>query len=206
MKIGERIKQRREELGLSVDDVAKKLGKHRATIYRYESNEIDKFPTDILEPLATVLLTTPAQLMGWEEAPLPSNVMPMPRMNSVPLIGNIACGVPILAEENIEEYVDLPEHIKADFALRCRGESMVNAGIRDGDIVYIKEQCEVANGKIAAVMVGDDEATLKRFLKNGNVVMLIPENPDYEAKAFVGEEIQQLRILGLAVGYTHAIE
>ncbi len=67
MKIGDRIKQRREELGLSVDDVAKLLGKHRATIYRYESDEIEKFPTNVLEPLAAVLQTTPSALMGWDD-------------------------------------------------------------------------------------------------------------------------------------------
>ena len=67
MNIGERIKQRREELGLSVDDVAKMLGKHRATVYRYESDEIEKFPTNVLEPLAMVLQTTPSALMGWDD-------------------------------------------------------------------------------------------------------------------------------------------
>lgn len=66
-KIGDRIKQRREELGLSVDDVAKLLGKHRATIYRYESDEIEKFPTNVLEPLAAALQTTPSALMGWDD-------------------------------------------------------------------------------------------------------------------------------------------
>lgn len=207
MNIGERIKRRREELGLSVDDVAKMLGKHRATVYRYESDEIEKFPTNVLEPLATVLQTTPSVLMGWEETPvLPHGAIPLPHTSKVPLIGNIACGVPILAEQNIDELVDLPEHIKANFALRCKGDSMINAGIHDGDIVYIREQPDVANGKIAAVMVGDEEATLKRFRKDGDVIFLMPENPEYEVKTYVGEQIRQLRVLGLAVGYTHAIK
>ena len=67
MTIGERIKQRRMELGLSVDEVAEKLGKNRATVYRYESNEIENLPVGTLEPLAKILETTPAQLMGWED-------------------------------------------------------------------------------------------------------------------------------------------
>lgn len=66
MTIGERIKNRRKELGLTVDEVAERLGKNRATIYRYESNEIESLPSPVLEPLADVLLTTPAYLMGWE--------------------------------------------------------------------------------------------------------------------------------------------
>lgn len=74
VSIGDRIKQRREALGISVDDVAKKLGKHRATVYRYESNEIGTLPTDVLEPLAVVLKTTPAHLMGWDEKNLPAQV------------------------------------------------------------------------------------------------------------------------------------
>ena len=75
MKIGQRIKLKREEIGLSVDELAELLGKNRATIYIYESNEIEKLPTTVLEPLAKALHTTPAYLMGWEneEKPAPTN-------------------------------------------------------------------------------------------------------------------------------------
>ena len=69
MSIGDRIKRRRLEIGLSVDQVAEKIGKNRATVYRYESSEIEKFPIDILVPLADALKTTPAYLMGWEDSP-----------------------------------------------------------------------------------------------------------------------------------------
>lgn len=137
---------------------------------------------------------------------LPRGAIPMPRTSQVPLIGDIACGVPILAEENIEEMVDLPEHIKADFALRCRGDSMINAGIRDGDVVYIRSQKQVNNGQIAAVRVGDDEATLKRFYYEDGVVQLVSENSTMVPKAYTGEAINQLEVIGLAVGYTHALE
>lgn len=206
MNVGDRIKRRREELGMSVDDVAKRLGKHRSTIYRYESDEIDKFPTDVLESLSAVLMTTPAELMGWDYDSYPSNILPIPNLNQVPLIGSIACGTPILAEENFEDYVDLPEHIKADFALRCIGDSMINAGIRDGDIVYIREQPEVPNGKIAAVMVENNEATLKRFQMKDNLIILWPENSEYEPLTFSGEDMNKVRVIGLAVGYTHSME
>lgn len=208
MKIGDRIKQRREELGISVDEVAKKLGKHRATIYRYESNDIGTLPTDVLEPLAVVLETTPAALMGWGDFQehLPSNVKKLEPMGKIPLLGRIACGEPILAEENIEDYIDLPRHIRADFALTCHGDSMINAGIRDGDIVYIRKQERVENGQIAAVRVGDDEATLKRFSYDGECIRLTPENLSYSTKSFLGQDMEQVHVIGLAVAYTHAIE
>lgn len=137
---------------------------------------------------------------------LPKNVTPLPPMNQVPLVGRIACGVPILAEENIEEYVDLPNHIRADFALTCQGESMINIGIHSGDIVYIRQQEEVENGQVAAVMVGEEEATLKRFYHTGDVVQLTAENSAVPPMVFVGEEAAQVRVLGLAVAYTHSIE
>ena len=120
MTVGERIKARRKELGISADSLALCIGVSRSTMFRYEKGDIEKVPGDTLEPIARALHTTPAYLMGWEDSPTPKNIIPMPRMKSVPLIGEIACGVPVLAEENIEEYVDLPEHIKADFALRGR--------------------------------------------------------------------------------------
>lgn len=126
-------------------------------------------------------------------------------MDQIPLVGDIACGTPILAEENITDYVDLPGHIRADFALTCRGDSMIGAGIQDGDIVYIRHQETVENGQIAAVLVGSEEATLKRFYRSNNAVTLNAENPSYAPMVFVGEEAAQIRILGLAIAFTHPI-
>ena len=210
MTTGNRMKNRRKELGLPADAVAAALGVSVATVYRYENGEIEKVPGSVLEPLAKVLNTTPAYLMGWDEpeqpTPLPSNIIPLSPMQKVPLVGQIACGTPILAEQNITDYVDLPGHIRADFALTCKGESMTGAGIQDGDIVYIRRQEEVENGQIAAVMVGDEEATLKRFYRESNVIQLVSENPTIPPKVFIGEAISQIRVIGLAVAYTHIIE
>lgn len=136
---------------------------------------------------------------------LPSNVTPLPQMKKIPLVGQIACGTPILAEENITDYIDLPGHIRADFALVCKGDSMINAGIQDGDVVYIRKQDEVENGQIAAVLVGDEEATLKRFYHVGNKVTLNAENPIYPPMVYVDGEIEDIHVIGLAVAFTHAI-
>ena len=204
MTIGERIKQRRLEIGLSVDQLADIIGKNRATIYRYESNEIEKFPLDILYPLAEALRTSPAYLMGWEDSTLPSNIIPMPEMRKIPLLGRIACGAPILAEEHIEEYIDIPKNIHADFALTCQGDSMINARIFDGDIVYIRQQDTVESGEIAAVLI-DNDATLKRIRIYDDHISLEPENPQYRPIVLWGEDMNTVRILGKAIAFTSAV-
>ena len=128
----------------------------------------------------------------------------MPPMHKVPLLGAIACGAPILADEHIEEYVDIPKHIHADFALTCKGDSMINARIFDGDIVYIRQQDSVENGEIAAVLI-DSEATLKRVKLYGDHISLEPWNPMYKPLVFWNEEMNDVRILGKAVAFTSAV-
>lgn len=143
-------------------------------------------------------LVTPA-------APAPDNLLPMPAMRKIPLVGSIACGTPILAAENHEGDVDIPAHIHADFALRCKGDSMINARIFDGDIVYIRQQDTVEHGQIAAVLI-DDEATLKRVRIFPDHVILEAENPLYRPMAFWAEEMNALRILGKAVAFTSGVK
>ena len=116
----------------------------------------------------------------------------------LPLLGTIACGAPILALENVEEMISIPPHVEADFALRCRGDSMAGAHIFDGDIVYVRQQPVVENGEIAAVLVGD-EATLKRVYLEGDSLTLLPENPSVAPLSFSGEEMNDVIILGKAV-------
>lgn len=137
-------------------------------------------------------------------AELPDNIIPMPKMNKVPLLGSIACGEPILAVENIESEVDIPDHIRADFALRCRGDSMINARIFDGDIVYIRHQPIVENGEIAAVLIGE-EATLKRVRLFPDHIVLEPENPLYRPLVYWGEDMDNVNIIGLAVAFTGCV-
>lgn len=135
---------------------------------------------------------------------LGTNLMPMPKMRKIPLLGAIACGAPILADEHIEEYIDIPKHIRADFALTCKGDSMINARIFDGDIVYILQQDSVDNGEIAAVLI-DNEATLKRVKLYDDHISLEPENPMYKPLVYWGEEMNTVRILGKAVAFTSAV-
>ena len=119
-----------------------------------------------------------------------------------PVVGEIACGTPILAEQNIEGYEPCPDFVHADFCLRCHGDSMVGAEIHDGDVVFIKSQPEVENGQIAAVEIDDGDcynATLKRFYRSGNTVTLMAENPTVSPLVFSGNEINKIHIAGRAV-------
>ena len=141
--------------------------------------------------------------MGWRDGWI-QGLEPLPTYKRIPLLGTIACGEPILAAENIEESVFAPESLNADFALRCKGDSMTGARIFDGDIVYIRQQPEVENGEIAAVLIRD-EATLKRVKKGDGKLMLWPENPDYEPMVFIGAESEQVLIIGKAVAFTSLI-
>ena len=211
MTTGERMKQRRKEIGFSAEKVAERLGVSPATIYRYEKGDIEKVPVDSLAELAKILQTTPAYLMGWEEQPspaaskestIPPGFEPMPKMKKVPLVGSIACGDPITAEQNIEKMVDVPESIRCDFSLTCHGDSMIDAGIHDRDIVYIRIQPEVENGEIAAVRIGD-EATLKRVYYSDDTLTLMPANPAYAPLVYAGAQLADVQIEGKAVGWTH---
>ena len=116
----------------------------------------------------------------------------------LPLIGTVSCGAPVLAVENIEDMIPAPPVVRADFALTCKGDSMINAHIFSGDIVYIKRQPIVDNGEIAAVLIGD-EATLKRVYIYEDRVTLMPENPLFSPITLMGEEMNQATILGKAV-------
>lgn len=204
IEIGKRIKQRRLDLEMTQGDIAEEIGVAISTIQRYEAGAIEKIKLPVVEAIARVLRVNPDWIIGKVESPMSTSIIPMPSMRKVPLVGTIACGEPILAQENLDGDVDLPEHVHADFALRCKGDSMINARIYDGDIVYIRQQPTVDDGEIAAVLI-EDEATLKRVHLYNDHVVLEPENPLYRPLAYWGEEMSTIRILGKAVAFTSKV-
>ncbi len=133
------------------------------------------------------------------------NIFPL-KTKKVPLLGEIACGEPIFANEEHGEYVLSSDNVDADFCLRAKGDSMIGARILDGDIVFIRKQQEVQNGQIAAVRIGD-EATLKRvyYYPEKNKLVLNPENPAFEPLVYVGTELNEVEILGRAVAFQSII-
>ena len=291
MNIGQRIKERRLAIGMSVDKLAEKLGLNRATIYRYESRDIENMPTSVLEPLANALLVSPSYLMGWTDDPsvpfqkerIAANVEEVTadassiieRLNAVmldrgmtktqlakycgipkttlynimaseenaqkakletmrpiaaalgitldyliygnakniddirniskcrfPMLGEVACGNPIYANEERESYIESGTTVQADFCLKAKGDSMVGARIFDGDIVFVRKTDIVNNGEIAVVLIGD-EATLKRvyYYPDKQKLILQAENPKYEPFVYIGTELDDVRIIGKAIAF-----
>ena len=201
MTTGERIRLRRRELGLTLEAVAAETATSKQTIQRYESGVIENIPNPRLAAIASVLKTTPAYLAGWEESTdlKEEQVLPLHRRR-VPMLGRVACGEPIFAEEDFCGYGLTGGEVEADFCLRASGDSMIGARIHDGDVVFVRRQESVENGEIAVVIIGD-EATLKRvyYDREGEKLILTPENPRYAPLSFEGEELSTVKILGKAV-------
>ena len=206
--IGDRIKSLRESKGYNMRQMASALNLPYTTYVNYEKGArepnseqlilISKYfgvSIDYLMGRTDVPFTEETSENIFEKYP---NIQPLPEMRKVPLLGAIACGEPIYREE--DEWISLPNDIKADFCLRCQGDSMIDARINDGDIVFIKACPEVENGQIAAVSI-DNEVTLKRvfYYPEKNKLVLYPENKAYEPFVYMNEELNDIRILGRAV-------
>ena len=153
--------------------------------------------------IAEALHTTPAYLMGETDdpSPLPPGAWEADMGNVAPLLGTVRAGLPMYAEENIEDYIPIRQADGAKyFWLRVRGDSMNAAGIFDGDEILVRQQPEVEDGQIAVVLVNGDEATVKRFHQQGDVVLLTPQsyNPEHQTQLY---NIKQttVRVVGLVV-------
>ena len=207
MSIAENIKRIRLEHGLSQAELGKIAGVSDKAVSTWElgikvprMGAVEKMANYF--GIAKSAIVDDVQPAPAKKPTIPPGFMPMPKMRKVPLIGAIACGDPITAIQNREGEIDAPEDMRCDFALRCKGDSMIGAGIHDGDAVYINIQPEVENGEIAAVRIGD-EATLKRVYIHQDYIELRPENPAYESIIRRKEEMNDVHIEGKAVGYTH---
>jgi len=204
--IGNRIKELRKQNKLSMEELARAVGTSRQNIHRYERGIITNIPRNKVVALATALGTTPSELMGWEsEGASVSGIMPI-TVKRIPILGDIACGEPIYAEESHESFAATDSSLDADFCLRAHGDSMTGARIYDGDIVFIRAQSSVDNGEIAAVII-NDEATLKRvyFYPEEGKLILSPENPRYAPLVYIKEELNTIKILGKAVAFQSTI-
>lgn len=201
-----KLKELRENSGLSQKAFSQKIGVSQSTVGMWESNKREpNFETT--EKIADYFKVSTDYLLGRETEPTSGeldiisfdNVYPV-ELKRFPLLGEIACGRPIYANEDHESYVMASSEIKADFCLKAKGDSMIGARIHDGDIVFIQKQPIVQNGEIAAVII-DDEATLKRwyYTPDKNKLILNAENPAYAPLVFIDEELNSVRCLGKAV-------
>ena len=204
------LKVLRLEKGLNMKQAARALNLPYTTYVSYEKGEREP-NIEMLIRLADFYNTTTDYILNKPDSSkipqkaLDKSFIPLPETKAIPLLGTVACGSPILAEENIEAVLSVPEHIQVDFALRCRGDSMTGARIFDNDIVYIKKQEIVENGEIAVVLI-DNEATLKRFFRYGDTVVLRAENPDFKELQFRRDELDNIKILGKAVYFLSKVK
>lgn len=209
MTTGQIIKKLREDKGLTQEQLADLMGyAHKSSINKIEMGKND-LPQSKLIEFAKVFGVSPAELLNTDDTNFLfeiENLFPI-ETKKFPLLGEIACGEPIVANEEFELYIEAGASIKADFCLRARGDSMIGARIYDGDIVFIRKQEVVENGEIAAVII-DDEATLKRihFDRESQELLLFAENPNYKTMRFIGEELDHIHIIGKAVAFQSDIK
>ena len=195
---------------IRASELAKRTGLSKARISQYVNGKfIPK--SDAILMIAEALKVSELWLMGKSSdmegepprarIPCPENIAPL-RLCRYPILGEIACGLPILAEEDPDGGYVTAAETTADFCLTAKGDSMIGARIYDGDEVFIQQTDMVNNGEIAAVVV-DNEATLKRvyFYPEDEKLILTAENPAFAPMVFVGEELADIRILGRAVAF-----
>lgn len=173
MNLGDKIKNRRLDLDLTLQEVADIVGVSKSTVQKWESGNIENMKRDKIALLAKALNVSPLFIMGIDDREMKN------KTNRIPLIGTIAAGTPILAQENIEDYFNLDSSIKADFALKVKGDSMLGAGIFPNDIVFIRKQDTLENGEIGAILI-ENEATLKKFYREDKTIILQSENDLYK--------------------------
>ena len=186
-----RMKDLRERMGISMKEASRRLAIPYTTYVNYEKC-VREPNSETLIQIANFYNTSIDYLLGNSrtadeatyaeqgyEKEIPPGFMPMPKFVKKPRLGTIACGKPILAVEEAEVFDDVPEGINCDFTLKCKGDSMINAGILDGDLIAVNKQDDANNGDIVVAML-DGEATVKRFYREPDCIRLQPENDAYE--------------------------
>ncbi|MFV5908599.1 LexA family protein [Staphylococcus arlettae] len=199
MNVGKRIKNRRKELGMSADKLAELINKNRATIYRYEKNEIENMPYDVIEPLAKVLNVSPAYLMGWEDQATSLDSLPV---KQIPVVSQISAGLPIYSEENLIDYTYIAtKNLNVDkelFGLKVSGDSM-DKEFKDGEVVIVEKDSVVENGQIGVVQINGYNATVKRVRYNDDQLILLPESNNNEHLPQVYNSSDDVKIIGRVV-------
>ncbi len=192
MDFAKRLKELRVSRGLTQDDLVRELNLVKSSISMYENGK-RKPSFEVLEAIADYFNVNMDTL--YSSAPVF-----VPSLKRVPMLGYAAAGQPL---ENLDGqdtyYVETDSRYAVDFCITVRGDSMINAGINDGDIVFIKSQPEVPNGKIACVEIDNERVCIKRFYKTDTGVMLVSENPKYAPLQFSESNCTDFKVLGLAV-------
>lgn len=194
-----------QKRGVTAYKVAKETGLSQQLFSNWKAGRNQPSRTTLRKIAEYFGVSVDYLVTGKEPAASFDNVFPV-RTKKLPLIGEIACGEPIYADEQHGEFVATDAGLEADFCLRAKGDSMIGARIHDGDVVFVSKQETVENGEIAAVVI-DDEATLKRvyYYPDDAKLVLSPENPKYAPLVYLGEELNHIRILGRAVAFQSSL-
>ena len=201
MKIGDKIRMLRKQKGLTQTELGEKLGVKTNAVSKWECGRVEDIPMSKVKAMSVLFDVTPSFLIYDEQ--LPSNATPLDvhSFHRIPILGRIAAGLPLYAEQNIEGYTLTDLNGGAEyFALRVKGDSMNAARIQEGDVLIVRRQEEVENGEVAVVMVGEDDATVKRFYSAGNTVTLMPQstNPQHQAQMYDLRKTK-IKVLGKVV-------
>lgn len=197
---GEKLRLARREQNLTQRELAARINAKHNSISNWENDQNMPDP-DTIQHLCWALDVQPNYFFSIESPQYPVNMIPSLKLKKVPLLGTIVHADTIATPPQPLGEVELPAQIEADFALVCQGDSMVNARIFDGDIVFIRRQETVEDGQLAAVVL-DGEASLKRLQLFSDHIVLESENPMYRPLAFWDEERERVRVLGRAVAFT----
>jgi repressor LexA len=206
-----RLRELRQERNLKQGELSARLGVAQSTLSAWELGKFD-IDSDSLRRLSEIFDVSVDYLIYNDNVRRRQtvtnfgNILPI-TTKKVPLLGEIACGKPIYANEEFGEFADVYDDLRCDFCLRAKGESMVGAGIKDGDIVFCRQSEMVENGRIAVIGI-EDEATLKRFyyFPDQDRVILAAENPAFPPMIYEGQAISGIRVLGEAVAYQSRIK
>ena len=189
IRLGNFIKSKREYLNITQQEIADYVGVSKSAVSRWESGDIGNMGIDKVPKLSEILEISPMELINIDKKQPMERVPGKANTKPIPLLGTIAAGLPILAEQNIEDYFNLDSSIKADFALKIKGDSMLGAGIFPNDIVFIHQQCDLENGEIGAILI-DNEATLKKFYHEKGTIILQAENDNYKPMVFTNGNVK----------------
>lgn len=190
------IRDRRKELNITLEEIGDYVGVSKATVQRWETGGIANMRRDRIKKLSEILQLDVEDLLGVHQQTKPAFV-------KIPVLGSVAAGVPITAQEDIIGYEEVPaQWAEADtlFALKIKGDSMEPRMV-SGDVVVVRKQDDINSGEVAIVMIGDEEATCKKVTKHSDGLVLISNNPKYVPMFFTIKEIETLpvRILGRVI-------
>lgn len=198
--IARRLKLLRLNHDLKLAEVADHLGISKQAYNYYELMQTKSIPDWLIDSIAELYGIEPEVIIGWSAYPELDSV----DTRTIPLIGDVACGEPIVANQEYGYSVAVGDQSDVDFCLRCKGDSMTGIGIHDGDIVFLREQNFVVDGDIAAVYI-DDEVTLKRVFFHDDFIELRPENTAYKSIIVPRNNSENFGIIGKAIFYQSPI-